>query len=166
MAHNLVLQFTGIYVVKFMFHGTVNNWHVLYTILAYYNTIHNNFYHSLFLCYLYLADKPTLTELISLKKTDGSREYLRIIRWIASLPCSECVDFAHLLLVDSVKVKTHQKISDASEFVRAVLGDWLSSGDDSKAVPRTWAALADCMVRADLPGDLVKAIRETCLTGQ
>ena len=139
---------------------------MLYTILADYNTIHDNFYHSLFLCYLYLADKPKLTQLISLKKTDESKEYLRIIRWIASLPRSECVDFAHLLLVDSIKVRAHQKISDASEFVRAVLEDWLTIGDDSKAVPRTWVALADCMEEAGLPGDLVKAIRETCPSGQ
>ena len=37
---------------------------------------------------------------------------------------------------------------------------------DSKAVPRTWAALADCMEEAGLSGDLVKAIRETFLSSQ
>ena len=115
--------------------------------------------------YFYLADKPTTIQLISLKKTDGSGEYLRVIEWITSLSCSKCMDFAHLLLVDPVKVETHQKKSSTDEFVRAVLEDWLSSGDDSKAVPRTWEALADCMEAAGLPGTLVKAIRETCPSG-
>ena len=76
---------------------------------------------------------------------------------------SECEDFAHLLLDDSVKVKTHQKISSTDGFVRAVLCDWLSSGD-SKGVPRTWEALVDCMERASLPGTLIKAVKETCLS--
>ena len=107
-----------------------------------------------------------MNQLISLKKTDGSGEYLRVIRWIASLSRSECVDFAHLLLVDPVKVRTHQKRSNYDEFVRAVLEDWLSRGDGSLAIPRTWEALADCMEAAGLPGDLVKAIRETCPSGQ
>ena len=106
-----------------------------------------------------------MNQLISLKKTDGSGEYLRIIRWIASLSHSECMDFAHLLLVDPVKVRTHQKLSNSDEFVRAVLEDWLSRGDGSRAVPRTWTALADCMEAAGLPGDLVKAVRDTFSSG-
>ena len=106
-----------------------------------------------------------MNQLISLKKTDGSGEYLRIIRWIASLSRSECMDFAHLLLNDPVKVRKHQKLSNSDDFVRAVLEDWLSSGDDSRAVPCTWEALADCMEAAGLPGDLVKAIRETFPSG-
>ena len=114
------------------------------------------------LSYFHLADKPTMNQLISLKKTDGSGEYLRIIKWISSLSRSECVDFAHKLLVDPVKVRTHQKLSNSDEFVRAVLEDWC---DGSRSVPRTWTALADCMEDAGLPGDLVKAIRETCPSG-
>ena len=113
-----------------------------------------------------IADKPTMNQLISLKKTDGSGEYLRVIEWITSLSRSECVDFAHLLLVDPVKVRIHQKkLSNSDEFVRAVLEDWLSRGERSRAVPHTWKALADCMEDADLPGDLVKAIREACPSG-
>ena len=104
-----------------------------------------------------------MNQLISLKKADGSGEYLRVIEWITSLSRSKCVDFAHKLLVDTVKVRTHQKISDSDEFVRAVLGDWCDGSRGS--VPRTWTALADCMEDADLPGDLVKAIRETCPSG-
>ena len=122
-------------------------------------------HHALFsvLSYFHLADKPTMNQLISLKKSDGSGEYLRIIRWIAALSRYEYMDFAHLLLDDPVKVRRHQKISDSGEFVRAVLEDWC---DGSRgAVPRSWTALADCMEDADLPGDLVKAIRETCPSG-
>ena len=121
----------------------------------------------LYLCAIlfHLADKLTIIQLISLKKTDGSGEYLRIIEWITSLSRSKCVDFAHILLVDPVKVTTHQKLSNSDEFVRAVLEDWLSRGERSRAVPRTWKALADCMEDAGLPGDLVKAIRETCPPG-
>ena len=106
-----------------------------------------------------------MKQLIYLKKTDGSGGYLRVIEWITSLSCSKCHDFAHLLLDDPVKVKTHQKLSNSDEFVRAVLEDWLSRGERSRAVPRTWTALADCMENAGLPGDLVKAIRETCPSG-
>ena len=124
-------------------------------------------HHALFsvLSYFHLADKPAMYQLISLKKTDGSGECLQVIEWITSLSHSKCVDFAHLLLVDPVKVGTHQKKSSTDRFVRAVLLDWLSSGDDSRAVPRTWKALADCVEAAGLPGDLVKAIRETCPSG-
>ena len=107
-----------------------------------------------------------MNQLICLKITDKSGQYLRIIKRITSLSHSMCEDFAQLLLNDSVKVERHQKKSDTDEFVRAVLRDWLSSGDDSAAVPRTWAALADCMEKAGLPGDLVKAIRDTCPSGQ
>ena len=106
-----------------------------------------------------------MNQLISLKKTDGSGEYLRVIKWITSLSHSECVDLAYLLLVDPVKVETHQKKSGTDEFVRAVLHDWLSSGDDSRAVPCTWEALVDCVEAAGLPGTLVKAIRETFPSG-
>ena len=112
-----------------------------------------------------IADKPTMNKLISLRKTDVSGEYLWVIEWITSLSHSKCIDFAHKLLVDPVKVRTHQKLSNSDEFVRAVLEDWLSRGERSRAVPRTWTALADCMEDAGLPGDLVKAIRETCPTG-
>ena len=104
-----------------------------------------------------------MNQLISLKLTDGSGNYLHIIRQIASLPRSKCVDFAHLLLNDSVKVDTHQKMSSTDGFVRAILRDWLHSGD---GITHTWAGLADCMEEAGLPQDLIKAIRETCLTGQ
>ena len=50
-------------------------------------------------------------------------------------------------------------------FVRAVLKDWLSRDDDDltdSAVPRTWAALAECVTDAGLNGTLAKAIRDAC----
>ena len=104
-----------------------------------------------------------MNQLICLKKTDGSGENLHVIKWITSLDRGNCEDFAHLLLNDSVKVDTHRKLSRTDEFVRAVLRDWLHSGE---GVTHTWAALAECMEDADLPGDLVKAIRETCPSSQ
>lgn len=105
-----------------------------------------------------------MNQLISLKLTNGSGKYLRIIRWIASLDRDQCLDFAYLLLNDPVKVDTHQKISSTDGFVRAVLRDWLYSGD---GITHTWAALAECMEEAGLPGVLVKAIRlETCSSSQ
>ena len=127
----------------------------------YNNTIHL----SLFLCHLYLADdKPTMGHLISIKKIDGSG-FLRIIDYIASLSNSQCMDFAHKLLDNPVKVTKHEKKSNTDEFVRAVLQDWLCSGDDNEPVPCTWAALADCMEDAGLPGELFKAIRKECQSG-
>ena len=105
-----------------------------------------------------------MDQFICLEISDKFGQYLRIIEWITSLSHSRCIDFAHLLLVDPVKLSTHQKISNTDEFVRAVLEDWLSRGDDSRAVSRTWAALVDCMERASLPGDLIKAVKETCLS--
>ena len=104
-----------------------------------------------------------MNQLISLKKTDGSGEYLWVIKWISSLSRNECHDFAYKLLVDPVKVRTHQKISNSGKFVRAVLQDWCDGSRGS--VPRSWTALADCMEAAGLPGDLVRAIRETCPSG-
>ena len=47
--------------------------------------------------------------------------------------------------------------------VRAVLREWLNRADDDHnepAAPRTWAALAECVQDADLPGALAKAIRD------
>ena len=52
------------------------------------------------------------------------------------------------------------------EFVRTVLRDWLSRDDSDQlndtAVPRTWAALAECVTDAGLDGALAKTIRDTC----
>ena len=47
--------------------------------------------------------------IISQEVTDGSGECLQVIEWITSLSHSKCVDFAHLLLVDPVKVGTHHE---------------------------------------------------------
>ena len=108
-----------------------------------------------------------MRQLIVLKKSDGSEGHLRVVDWISSLPRSKCDDFAHLLLNNSIQVGRHRKQAACDdEFVRAVLGDWLSQHDGGssadEAIPCTWAALAECVEDAGLDGALAKAIRDNC----
>ena len=117
------------------------------------------------LCLLYTAaDRPQSHELISLKKEDGSK--LEVTKWISSQEEWVCADFAEMLLRNAVLVKEYQNEHKRKyNFVRAVLRDWLSRDDDDStdsAVPRTWAALAECVTDAGLDGALAKAIRDTC----
>ena len=81
----------------------------------------------------------------------------------------QCTDFAHKLLKDDVIVNKYEKeCKGEDEFVRKVLKDWLSRNDDDhkdSAALRTWAALADCITDAGLPGKLSKAIRDTFPSG-
>ena len=81
----------------------------------------------------------------------------------------QCTDFAYMLLKDDVLVSKYEKeCKEKNEFVRKVLKDWLSRNDDDpndSAAPRTWAALADCITDAGLPGALAKAIRDTFPSG-
>ena len=70
-----------------------------------------------------------------------------------------------MLLKDDVLVNKYERESKKDEFVRKVLNDWLSRNDDDPndtAVPRTWAALAECVTDAGLPGTLTKAINDAC----
>ena len=112
------------------------------------------------------ADKPTMRQLIVLKKSGGSEGHLRVVDWISSLPRSKCYDFAHLLLNNSIQVRSHRKQAACDdEFIRAVLEDWLSQPEGESAdevIPRTWAALAECVEDAGLDGALAKAIRDNC----
>ena len=107
-----------------------------------------------------------MRQLIVLKKSDGSEGHLRVVDWITSLPHSKCYDFAHLLLNNSIQVRRHQKQAACDDkFVRAVLEEWLcqhDGGSADEAIPRTWAALAECVEDAGLDGDLAKAIRDNC----
>ena len=82
----------------------------------------------------------------------------------------KCVDFANMLLRDDVLVRRYQNDHKAEkdEFVRTVLRDWLSRDDDDStdsAVPRSWAALAECITDAGLDGALTKAIRDMYSSG-
>ena len=110
------------------------------------------------------GDRPTLPELISLRCPAAGDQPLRVIKWITSCEPTQCADLAHLLLRDDVTVKKLQmKNPDNDQFVRAVLREWLDRADDDHnepAAPRTWAALAECVQDADLPGALAKAIRD------
>ena len=100
-----------------------------------------------------------------LKKADGTKP-LEVIEWITAYEKWKCLDFANMLLRDDVLVRKYQNDhKEKDEFVRIVLGDWLSRDDDKpndSAVPRTWAALAECVSDAGLAGALSKAIRDTC----
>ena len=107
-----------------------------------------------------------MRQLIVLKKSDGLEGHLRVVDWITSLPHSKCYDFAHLLLNNSIQVRSHGKQTACDdEFVRAILEDWLSQpdgGSADEAIPRTWAGLANCVEDAGLDGALAKAIRDNC----
>ena len=110
------------------------------------------------------GDRPTWPQLISLRCPAAGDQPLRVIKWITSCGPTKCADLAHLLLRDDVAVEELQmKNADNDQFVRAVLREWLNRADDDHnepAAPRTWAALAECVQDADLPGALAKAIRD------
>ena len=111
------------------------------------------------------ADRPKSHELTTLRKDDGTK--LSVTDWITSHEQWRCVDFANMLLRDDVLVRRYQNDGmGKDEFVRTVLRDWLSRDDSDQlndtAVPRTWAALAECVTDAGLDGALAKAIRDTC----
>ena len=114
-----------------------------------------------------VAGRPAMNQLIHLKKADGS--VLRVIDWITSLNDYECEDFAHMLLKNDSQVERYLTVcgGDNNKFIRAVLRDWLSRGDDDDAaVPRTWGDLATCVEDSGLPRALVKAIRELISLGK
>ena len=115
---------------------------------------------------MFTADRPKSHELTTLRKDDGTK--LSVTNWITSHEQWRCVDFANMLLRDDVLVRRYQNDGSMGkdEFVRTVLRDWLSRDDSDQlndtAVPRTWAALAECVTDAGLYGALAKAIRDTC----
>ena len=109
-------------------------------------------------------DRPKWSDLISLRWRTDDQPALRVIKWITSCEPTQCADLAHLLLQDELTVKKlKMNNTDNDQFVRAVLREWLDRDDDDDndpAAPRTWAALAECIHDADLPGALAKAIRD------
>ena len=110
----------------------------------------------------YTASRPTMNELISMQKRDGSKGKLKIIKWITAHKPAQCVDFAHKLLVDKFLVKElRKKHQGEDEFVRAVLKRWISRDDDDEdeeSVECTWEALISCCQEADLDGVFVKLL--------
>ena len=110
------------------------------------------------------ASRPTTNELINMQKRDGSEGKLRIIDWIASHELTQCIDFAHKLLVDRLLVKQlRKKYRGEDEFVRAVLERWISRDDgdkDEESLECTWEALIRCCHDAGLDGDFVKLLRD------
>lgn len=116
-----------------------------------------------FIAMFTLVARPTMDELICIKKEDSTGS-LRIIDWITSHTSAKCDDFAHKLLKDSVaNMKLRKKTGGDDEFVRDVLKNWLSGPNidpGDKAVPCTWEDLVQCVEEAGLDGELVKAIRD------
>ena len=105
-----------------------------------------------------------MNELISMQKRDGSKGKLKIIEWITAHKLTQCVDFAHKLLVDPLPVKKlctkHEERKE--EFVRAVLQKWLDRDDDDEneeSLPCTWDALVQCCEDANLDGVFIKLLR-------
>ena len=117
----------------------------------------------------YAVPRPTITDLINLKRKDGSRKKLQIIEWITAHESAKCDDFAQMLLNDPMTVmklrKTH---SDDDKFVRAALNKWLSRDDDDKnevSIPCTWEAFVKCVDDAGLNRDLLKELSDNVPTG-
>ena len=108
-----------------------------------------------------------MSELVSMRKKDGSKGKLRIIEWIASHEQTHSVDFAHKLLVDKLSVEDlRKKHQDEDEFIRAVLERWISRDDydeDKESLECTWEALIQCCQDAGLNGDFVKLLRDSVL---
>ena len=110
----------------------------------------------------YAVPRPTITDLINLKRKDGSRKELQIIDWITAHKSAKCDDFAQMLLNDPVTVmKLRKRHSDDDEFVRAAFNKWLSRDDDNEeedSIPCTWEALIKCVDKAGLNRDLLKEL--------
>ena len=106
-----------------------------------------------------------MSKLISMQKTDGSKGKLKIIEWITAHKLTQCVDFAHKLLVDALPVKqlSTKHEENKEEFVRAVLQKWLDRNDNDESeesLPCTWDALVKCCEDANLDGVFVKLLRD------
>ena len=76
-------------------------------------------------------------------------------------------DFANMLLGEDGKTKIKAlKINNTeAPFIREVLEYWLSLDDNEPGCPRTWEALAKCVLDGGLDGAFAKAIRETYYPG-
>ena len=111
-----------------------------------------------------------MNDLIMLKRKDGSRKKLQIIRWITAHKSTQCDDFAQMLLNDPLTVRELRKRRHTDdEFVRATLGQWLNRDDDDEeeeSRPCTWKAFIKCVDDAGLDRNLVKELRNNVLEGE
>ena len=118
-----------------------------------------------YLLFLHTGVRPTITELISMKKKDGSRKKLRIIDEISSHDTSKCDDFAHNLLNDRLTVRRlRKKHKGDEEFVRAVFDSWLGRDDDEEdedSLECSWESLVQCAEDSGLDGVFVKLLRDS-----
>ena len=93
-----------------------------------------------------------------------------IIEWITAHEYTQCVDFAHKLLVDPLTVKAlRTTYSRKEEFIRAVFSRWVSRDDDDEdeeSVPCTWKALVQCVEDANFDGVFVKLLRNNVPHGE
>ena len=109
--------------------------------------------------------RPTKRELLVVRKKDGSKP-LKIMSEITSYGATASEDLATLLLGDDCVVrKLHLECKDDNDaFVRKSLDTWLNQDDDDSTrstAPCTWEELCQCVEDTpDLPGSLVKAIRD------
>ena len=72
--------------------------------------------------FLNTVAKPTMADLICMKRRDGTRGKFHIIKWITSHESTVCKDFAFKLLIDELTVrKLLMKYRDSEEFVRTGL---------------------------------------------
>ena len=110
------------------------------------------------------VSRPTMNDLISMKKRDGARGKLTIIEGLTAHERAKCEDFADKLLVDPMTVmKLRTDHENKGEFVRAVLRRWISrndSDDDEESRPCTWEALITCSREANLNGKFVSLLQE------
>ena len=100
-----------------------------------------------------------------MKKRDGARGTLKIIAWITAHKLTQCVDFAHKLLIDPLTVKTlcTDYMDDKEGFVRAVLQRWINrddGDDDEESLPCTWETLITSSRDASLDGEFVRLLRD------
>ena len=106
--------------------------------------------------------RPTMADLISMTRRDGTRGKFRIIDWITSHESTVCKDFAYKLLIDELTVrKLQMKHKDSEEFVRAVFEKWLSRDDDDEdemSQPCTWESLIQCAEDSGLDGTFIKLL--------
>ena len=110
-----------------------------------------------------------MSDLISMKRRDGSEKKLEIIRWITSHTSTKCDDFVHKLLNDRLTMRELRKKcgKDDDAFVRAVLDKWVSRDDNSKegSLPCTWDTLVQCVDESGLDGDFLKLLKDNVPTG-
>ena len=96
-----------------------------------------------------------MSELISMRRRDGSKGNLKIVEWITSRTYTQCEKFAHKLLVDNLTVKNHIR---STLIIRKCLFELFSKGRWAEMMIRRrrsqchvqWEALVQCAQDAGL----------------